>query len=866
MPNQVLGPGVRAPALRTARIFAGITALLYAAYLSGLVPGLAPATSVLPQLCISALMAIAVWLPFSSGQLSLAQAGFMATGAYCSAWLTTSQQWSFLPALIAGALSTALFGLLVSYPALRLRGVYLAVATLGLGEMIRIFLLNLEATGGAFGYSGIPRYTQLWHLLFALSVTCLVLYLLMRGRVGRAVWAVRHDEIAAAASGVETTRVRILTFTLGAFVAGLAGGLQAHYVRFIAPDNYGMAALIEWLVFVMLGGSDVFVGAVAGTVVLGTLPELLRFLADWRLLLNGALLVGLLILRPRGIVTRELLGWTFSPRRIPTQHAAQAVPPARTRLATALTPAPADILRVEGVSKSFGGLAALVDVTFSVRRNHIHGLIGPNGAGKTTLFNAVTGLYSIDGGRIVLDGVPIERARPQEVVRRGVARTFQNIRLYGDLTVLENVMLGAHSRMTVSALASALGLDRQSEQAAARSALHLLELLGLSNRAGARAASLSYGDQRRVEIARALASEPELLILDEPVAGMNAVEAEVLATLLRRIRDEFGKTILLIEHDMDLVMGLCEDVTVLNFGHVIASGTPAEIQRDKAVIEAYLGNPEKAATGPAEVQVRGFAAHPSRARVMLAVEQLVVRYGAINAVKGISLRVDAGEMVALIGGNGAGKTSTLLAVSGALPTGAGTVRLDGTPITGLSAYRIARLGIAQVMEGRAVFGGLTVRENLLAGAYARTDTRQVKQDMDAMLQRFPRLRERLTQAGRTLSGGEQQMLAIARALMSRPRILLLDEPSMGLAPLIVEEIFQLLAELNREGLTVLLVEQNAVRALTLSNRAYVMAHGEIVASGDSAALLADKRVLDAYLGMSGDGSAAEGKFASFGPA
>jgi len=245
----------------------------------------------------------------------------------------------------------------------------------------------------------------------------------------------------------------------------------------------------------------------------------------------------------------------------------------------------------------------------------------------------------------------------------------------------------------------------------------------------------------------------------------------------------------------------------------------------------------------------------------------VVRYGAIEAVKGISLRVEAGEMVALIGGNGAGKTSTLLTLSGALRTAAGTARLEGVVITGLPAYRIARLGMAQVMEGRAVFGGLTVRENLLAGAYARRDPRGVEQDLEAMLERFPRLRERLASAGTTLSGGEQQMLAIARALMSRPRILLLDEPSMGLAPLIVEEIFGLLAELNREGLTVLLVEQNAIRALTLSNRAYVMAHGVIVASGQSAALLADKRVLNAYLGISGDGAAAaDGTAASLGPA
>ena len=237
---------------------------------------------------------------------------------------------------------------------------------------------------------------------------------------------------------------------------------------------------------------------------------------------------------------------------------------------------------------------------------------------------------------------------------------------------------------------------------------------------------------------------------------------------------------------------------------------------------------------------------------MLSIDSLVVRYGRIEAVKSVSIHVDAGEMVALIGGNGAGKTTTLLAVSGALPSVSGTVRLDGALITGLPAHRIARRGIAQVMEGRAVFGHLTVRENLLAGAYARHDARGVERDIEAMFDRFPRLRERIGQAGNTLSGGEQQMLAIGRALMSRPRILLLDEPSMGLAPLIAEQIFELLGELNRQGLTVLLVEQNAFRALNLSRRAYVMAHGEIVATGDSAALLADTRLREAYLGLAAE--------------
>jgi branched-chain amino acid transport system ATP-binding protein len=234
---------------------------------------------------------------------------------------------------------------------------------------------------------------------------------------------------------------------------------------------------------------------------------------------------------------------------------------------------------------------------------------------------------------------------------------------------------------------------------------------------------------------------------------------------------------------------------------------------------------------------------------MLTTRDLVVRYGRIEAVKGISLRVGAGEIVALIGANGAGKSTTLLAISGVLAAARGSVSFDGRPLSGLSAHEIVRRGVVQVVEGRAIFARLTVVENLLAGAYTRRDRDAVEVDVEKMLDRFPRLRERAAQLGGTLSGGEQQMLAIARALMSRPRLLLLDEPSMGLAPLIVDAIFDFLAELNREGLTILLVEQNAVKALAIAHRAYVMANGKVVDEGESQALLADGRLHEAYLGM-----------------
>ncbi|HEY3461326.1 MAG TPA: branched-chain amino acid ABC transporter ATP-binding protein/permease [Casimicrobiaceae bacterium] len=549
----------------------------------GVVPGFRAPASALPQLCIAALMALAVWLPFASGQLSLAQAGFMALGAYGSAWLTVHASFPFGVALAVAALGTAALGLAASYPALRLRGIYLAIATLGLGEVIRVIFLNLEVTGGAFGFSGIARRTEVWHLVLALAVTCGVLYRWMHGRTGRAIAAVRADPTVAAAFGIEITRVRMLTFTLGALLAGLAGGFQAHYVRFISPENYDLAALIEWITMMILGGFQTFVGVLAGALVVGSLPDMLHFAADWRLTINAILLMVLVVLRPQGLVPAS---WVHRTRTVPRYI---EPPSGAERACHVPSDATTPLLVLEDVSKAFGGVMALDAVGLSVQRHAIHAIIGPNGAGKTTLFNIVTGFYTADRGIVRFDGAAIDRLSPSIIARLGAARTFQNLRLIGDMPALDNVLIGAHRRMHCGPAGAAFGLDRAEERRARRDALELLARFGLAQRAAEPARALPYGDQRRLEIARALASAPKLLLLDEPAAGMNRPEAEALAVLIRDIRREFGVTIVLIEHDMNFVMSLCDHVSVLDFGRVIASGEPQAVQRDEAVARAYLG-------------------------------------------------------------------------------------------------------------------------------------------------------------------------------------------------------------------------------------------------------------------------------------
>jgi len=504
------------------------------------------------------------------------------------------------------------------------------------------------------------------------------------------------------------------------------------------------------------------------------------------------------------------------------------------------------LLETRGATRRFDGLTAVNGVDLAIRRGEILGVIGPNGAGKTTLVNCITGLDRLSSGTVVFRGEDITRLPSHVIGRRGIARTFQVVKPLKGLSVRDNVAVGA--------MFGARGKERSARKARQR-AEEVLEKVGLGHRAPHLASDLTIPDLKRLELAKALAMDPELLFLDEVMAGLNPSEVEKAMDLLRQINRE-GVTLFVIEHVMRAIMGISDRLVVLHYGKKIAEGKPQEIVESPAVIEAYLGErfaKRARATGRVGALTAGGEFRkleiPPPAETLLEVKDLSSGYGGVQVLWNVSLEVRRGEVVALVGANGAGKTTLLCTLSQLVRPQSGTIHFGERDLTHAQPEEVVAAGILHVPQGRRLFPGLTVKENLLQGVYLRRDSDRIAADLDWVFGLLPRLKERADQLAGRLSGGEQQMCAIGRSLMGRPRLLLIDELSLGLAPLVVDQLLALISQINKEGTTVLLVEQDVQVALEHAHRGYVLETGRIVQSSPAGELLADPKIRHAYLGM-----------------
>jgi ABC-type branched-subunit amino acid transport system ATPase component len=513
------------------------------------------------------------------------------------------------------------------------------------------------------------------------------------------------------------------------------------------------------------------------------------------------------------------------------------------------------------VSVNFRGLKALQQVDIRVPDGAITGLVGPNGAGKSTLLGVLSGDVIAQQGTVRLGGQDVSGLAPEARVRRGLARTFQLPQLFDELTVREHLTLPrrlaeAPSRVWSDPLT---GRFLRPDAAEDHEVDALLASLGLEHVAGTPAGALPLGLCRLVEIARAAATHPKVILLDEPFSGLNPAESRLLSEALANINKAQDIALVLVEHDVEVVFGLSERVFVLDFGVLIAEGTPAEIRRDPAVRSAYLGDfdpdpvnlPEPAAAGRATVTVAGAGTGvppvPDVSDDILEVGELCVRYADATALHEVSFSAGTRSVTALLGANGAGKSSVARAVSGLVRAQSGRIRFDGEDITGTSADRIRRLGVAYLPEGRGIFRSLTVDENLRV-ALQGVPKAERPAALERAIELFPVLGERRRQTAGTLSGGEQQMLSLARVLTRQPRLLIADEISLGLAPLVVEEVFAGLQRVIQLGVSVILIEQFVHRALEIADRCHVLRRGRLVWSGEASE--AGTELVEHYLGGS----------------
>lgn len=578
--------------------------------------------SLLNAVGIGALVSLGlVLLTGIGGVTSFGQAAFVGVAAYATAWLTTTQGASPWLGLVFALALTGISALAIGVLTLRLGGHFLSLSTIAWGLSIPLLFGNFDALGRHTGMSNIPSLElgawslagsrSIYYLIWVLvGLACLFSYNVLQSRAGRAIRGLRGGSTLLASVGADAFRVRLTLFVLAAMLAGLAGWLYAHMYRFVSPAPFDLRASIEYLLMVVAGGLGQLSGALVGSALIllvkNSLQDLLPLLSQNGAQIEGVVFAALFILllqHARGGLMGFVSRWSRGRFTLPVDDATHLAP-AELLMRRHLPLRGESVLSVKGAVKRFGGLVAVNDVSFDVSAGEIVGLIGPNGAGKSTMFNLLTGALPMTQGRVEFLGADISGLAQQRIARLGIARTFQHVKLRPQMSLLDNVALGAHARAGAGLMAAGLRLDRREEARIMAEARHQLARIGLGDRAHEMAGSLPLGTQRILEIARALAADPVLLVLDEPAAGLRRPEKQALGDLLRKLREE-GVTILIVEHDMDFVMKLVDRLVVMTFGSKLVEGSPAAVRADERVQAAYLGSVAPAPQAPPTQTVTG---------------------------------------------------------------------------------------------------------------------------------------------------------------------------------------------------------------------------------------------------------------------
>jgi branched-chain amino acid transport system ATP-binding protein len=517
-----------------------------------------------------------------------------------------------------------------------------------------------------------------------------------------------------------------------------------------------------------------------------------------------------------------------------------------------------NLIEVQGVSKAYGGVQALSACDLAVREGEINGLIGPNGSGKTTLFNVITGYERIQQGQVRFNGAEITNAPPDRVFKLGIGRTFQLTRLFTRLTVLENMLVATQRKegwlRGVMRLAGSASEKRR--------AMELLDFVGITRLAHEPASNLSYGQRKLLELASLLVADPAILLLDEPAGGVNPTLIGQLGDRIKEL-NRAGKTILVVEHNMEFVMSLCSRITVLSQGTALVSGTPAEVRSNPAVLDAYLGGEDDPST---QLELADEAAHPEVTRVsvtpmrtaarvklgdshtLLSLRSVTAGYGGGDILKEVSIEVPRGGITCIVGPNGAGKSTLMATVSGLLQARLGEVCFEDEVVSGMTPRQILAKGIAQIPQAHSLFGEMTVRENVEMGAFTVKDQTLVQTRLRAVEELYPIVRDRADEKAGSLSGGQQRLVEFARCLMLDPTLIMLDEPSMGLDPQTRQMVFGMIELMNQQGKTILLVEQNARAGLKLSSHGIVLENGMVRLTGSGQEVLEHPEIGALYLG------------------